>query len=221
LTKFSALAWKIGPLIFGWMMGSAIAGLEIDRKLTVTNRTNGLAVSVATFLIAAAILFVVLIRFLPPFPITQSTLQSYPAQAAYLKDTTYFLVLAFCFLILPFHFIATLEREMAQGRGDQVLGLLTSKQISVAPKGTIYPRFWALSSLLVVLAAFSLVMTSRLLDHLKPGPNMNLFIQLVYVRGILYFGLAIECLIWYYLALERFKRASTSQSGLIAGRVTR
>lgn len=31
----------------------------------------------------------------------------------------------------------------------------------------------------------SLVMTSHLLDHLKPGPYMNLFVQLVYLRGIL------------------------------------
>ena len=31
---------------------------------------------------------------------------------------------------------------------------------------------------------------------------MNLFTQLVYLRGILYFGLGIECLIWYYEALN-------------------
>ncbi|HZE62508.1 MAG TPA: hypothetical protein VE056_01445, partial [Pyrinomonadaceae bacterium] len=66
-----------------------------------------------------------------------------------------------------------------------------------------------------VLAAFSLVMTSRLLDHLRPGKYMNLFTLLVYVRGILYFGLAMECLIWYYLALERIKRASRGEFGFL------
>lgn len=49
-------------------------------------------------------------------------------------------------------------------------------------------------------------MTSRLLDHLKPGPHMNLFTQLVYLRGIVYFVLGIESLIWYYRAIDEIKR---------------
>ncbi|HKB64825.1 MAG TPA: winged helix-turn-helix domain-containing protein [Pyrinomonadaceae bacterium] len=210
--RFSGIAWKIAPLTFASMMISSVAGLTVDRKLTSKNPALGLTVSIAIFLVAATILIVVLSEFLPPLPITQSTLQSYPAQAAYLKDTSYFLALALCFLIVPFHFVVSLEREIEKGRANRVLGLLTGNRMTTAPRGTIYLRFWALSSLLVVFAAFSLAMTARLLDHLTPGKYMNLFSQLVYVRGILYFGLGIECLIWYYLALERLKRAAMMAS---------
>lgn len=203
--RFGGMAWKIAPFVFAWMAICSVAGLTADRKLTSQGRSSGLAASAATFLIAALALLVVLTRLLPPFPITQSTLQSYPAQAAYLKDTSYFLVLAFCFLIVPFHFIVTVEREIERGQCDHILRLLTGHKLSAAPKGTLYARFWALAAFLVVLAAFSLFMTSRLLDHLKPGPYMNLFTQLVYLRAILYFGLGIECLIWYYRALEELK----------------
>ncbi len=203
--RFGRMAWKIAPIIFGWIMITSAGGLAADRKLTSRNRASGLLASTAIFLISAAVLFGVLARFLPSSPITQSTLQSYPAQAAYLKNTSYFLALGFIYMILPFHFIVTLDREIERGHHRQVLGLLTGDKLIAAPRGTIYPRFWALASLLVVLAASSLVMTSRLLDHLKPGPYMNLFTQLVYLRGILYFTLGIECLIWYYRAIDEIK----------------
>jgi len=91
--RFEGMAWKTAPLIFAWMMISSVAALWADRKLTFKGKPGGLVASVAIFLIAAALLFVILIRFLPPFPVTQSTLQSYPAQAAYLKDMSYFLAL--------------------------------------------------------------------------------------------------------------------------------
>lgn len=204
--RFEGMALKTAPLIFAWMTISSVAGLAADLKLTSQGRASGLVASVAIFFIAAALLFVVLTRFLPPVSVTQSTLQSYPAQAGYLKDISYFLVLAFCFLIVPFHFIVTVDQANERGHQNQILELLTGNRLSASPTGAIYPRFWALASLLVVLAAFSLVMTSRLLDNLKPSPYMNLFTQLVYLRGILYFGLGIECLIWYSRSLSEIKR---------------
>ncbi|MGH9968581.1 MAG: winged helix-turn-helix domain-containing protein [Pyrinomonadaceae bacterium] len=204
--RFEGMAWKIAPLVFGWMMISSVVGLASDRKLTSRNRASGVLASTAIFFMAVALLFGFLTRYLPSFPITESTLQAYPAQAAYLKNTSYFLVLGLIYMILPFHFIVAVEREIQRGHHRQVLGLLIGDKLSAAPRGTIYPRFWALASLLVVLAVFSLVMTSHLLDHLKPGPYMNLFTQLVYLRGILYFALGIECLIWYYRAIDEIKR---------------
>ncbi len=209
--RFSEMALRVAPLVFAWMTVSSVAGLTADRALTSRGRAHGLAISIATLLTAASMLFLVLSYFLPAFPITQSTLQSYPAQAAYLKDTAYFLVVALGFLLLPFHFIIAIERAIQVGDRDQVLRLLTGDKMSVSPSGTIYPRFWALVSLLVVLGAFSLVMTSRLLDHLKPSSYMNLFTQLVYLRGILYFGLGVECLLWYYRALNSAKQQCMSR----------
>lgn len=147
---FSDIAWKIAPLGFAWIMITSVAGLTADRNLTLKGVASGLAASAGTFLLAAAVLFIVVKRWLPPFPITQSTLQSYPAQAAYLKDIAYFIILAFCFLIVPFHFITTAERDIERGQCDQVLALLTGNKLSASPRGTIYPRFWALAAFLVV-----------------------------------------------------------------------
>jgi DNA-binding winged helix-turn-helix (wHTH) protein len=185
---------KVASVVFFGMMISAIVGLKIDRRLILTGSKWALALCVLWFVFTAAVLFAGALQVLPQIPITQSVLQTYPAQAAYLKDISYVLVLALFFLILPFHYIVTIEANKydENTRGG---GVLTS---------SFYPRFWALALLLIVLAGFSLIMTARLLDHLKPSPHMNLFIQLVYLRALIYFALGIECLIWYYYILEQF-----------------
>ena len=204
--RFGAAALKIAPLAFAWIMFATVASLFADRKLTFRGRLSGVIISGFAFLTAAAILSAALTRFLPDVPITEAVFQSYPARAAYLKDVSLFLLLAFIFLILPFHFISSMECEIERGRFGLVLDVLEGKTPGALPHGTIYVRFWLLALLLVGFAAASLVTTAHLLDNLKPGSYMNLFIELVYLRGILSLGLGIVCVAWYYLALNSVKR---------------
>lgn len=203
---FGNTALKLMLPVFVWMIGASIFGLKVDQRLSARSKTGGLLASVICFLAAAGILLAALSFFLPAIPITESTLQTYPAQAAYLKDIAYFLILAFFFLLLPFHFIMTAQRQIALGHGQEILGLLTGNKLALAPKGIVYPRFRVLALLLLGFAAISLALTAHLLDHLSYSPYMNLFIQLVYARGLVFFALGIECLVWYYGALEELKR---------------
>jgi DNA-binding winged helix-turn-helix (wHTH) protein len=203
--RYGRSAFKIWPLVFCWIMISSIAALLVNQKMSLQDRRGGLIVSVLVLFMAAGVVYESLTVFLPSVPITQATFRTYPAQAAYLKDTVYFLVLVLFFLILPFHFVTTMEREIGRGRYRAVLGILTSLRWAVLPKGTIYPKFWAMTLLLLLFAVMSIEMTAHLLDNLEPGAYGNLFIVLVYLRGILYFGLGVECLAWYYNALGVLK----------------
>lgn len=186
--RFGAAALKIAPLVLVWITTTSMVGLTIDRKLTLQGRSGGLTASGLISLGAAAVLLGVLTRFLPDFAITKANFQTYPVQAAYLKDVSYFILLALVFLIVPFHSIAAIEHEVQQRRS---IGA--------------YPRPWALTLVLIAIAAIALIMTAHLLDNLRPGSYMNLFTQLVYLRGILYFGLGIVCLWWYYRRLNAIK----------------
>jgi hypothetical protein len=204
--RFGRMALWIAPAVLTWMTLTSAAALAIDRKWTLRDRT-GLAASVLTLLIAAAVLFGALTLFLPSFPITESTLQAYPAQAAYLKDMSYFLVLGFIYMILPFHFIISAEREIVRRKHSQVEAKVEEENDKAAQR-IPYWSFWALVVLLLVFLVMSVAMTARLLDNLKPGPYQNLFVELVYLRALLFFGLGIECLVWYHDALDRVKRAN-------------
>jgi hypothetical protein len=205
--RFGRMALWVAPTVLVWMAVTSAGGLMIDRNWTSRNRMSGLGASVLTLLVAAALLFGALTLFLPSFPITESTLQAYPAQAAYLKDMSYFLVLGFVYMILPFHFIVSAERESLQGNHSQVAAKIED-QIGKTAQRMPYWSFWALLVLLLVFLVMSVAMTARLLDNLKPGPYQNLFVQLVYLRALLFFGLGIECLVWYHDALSRINRAN-------------
>ena len=49
-------------------------------------------------------------------------------------------------------------------------------------------------------------MSSHLFDNLKPGRFMNMFIQLMQLHSVLFFGMGLECLAWYTRALNELKR---------------
>jgi len=204
--RYGSAALKIAPLVFGWIFGTSMAGLAIDCKLTRQGSERGLLFSVLVFLLAAVALFVGLCLFLPASPITQATVQAQTAQVAYLKTTCYWLTLAVVFWLTPFHFVVAMQRELQAGRHHLVLRLLTGDKLSVTPRGTIFLRPWVLSLLLVVVVIVALYLHFNLFDHLKPSPYMNLFENLIQTRLILYFTLGVECLAWYYRALNELKR---------------
>jgi hypothetical protein len=204
--QFGSAALKIAPLVFLWILATSMAGLAVDWRRTQQRRTKGLTLSVSTFVAAALLLHAALWLFLPGYPLVQASIQTYTAQAAYLKSVIYFLPVAVVFLLLPFHFVVVMQRELQLGRHNPALALLTGERHSITPPKAVYLR---LSWLLVALAVIVLVaipMGARLFDNLRPGAYMNLFTQLVLLRTLLYFGLAVACVAWYSHSLNELKR---------------
>lgn len=193
--------------VFVWMLFTSILGLKIGERLTMKGKKGGLAVALGTFVAATILLLIGLSFFLPTVPITESLIQPYPAQAAYLKDAGSFLILAFFFLLLPSHFVFALQHALALDHREDIPGVLGEQVITAVARRTLYPRFWFLSLLLILFALIAIAGTAHLLDHLKPGPHMNLFVELLYLRGILYFGLGLFCLMWYYHELNDLRHA--------------
>lgn len=209
--RFAVSVLKIAPIVFGWILLTAIVSLLGGRALTLQNRSNGVVVSSLGFVLAALVQMILITRFLPDSPVTQATFQTYPAQAAYLKDVSQFLLVAVIFLIWPVHFISSLEKEIENGRAQGVLDLLKGKKHAAVPRGVVYPRPWVLVCVLAIIATILLITTAHLLENLKPDPNLNLFIELIYVRGILYLGLGLACLTWYFVTLNSIKRVCLAQ----------
>jgi DNA-binding winged helix-turn-helix (wHTH) protein len=141
--RFGSSALKMWPLVFGWIAITAAVGLKADQKLTLQNKKGGLVASIAIFVISAGIVFLG-IPFLPSSPVTLAQFQTYAAQAAYLKDVVYFLIMALLFLILPYHSVLMMEGKMRQGQYRSVLETCTTA-LSSPGRRAIYPGFWVLA----------------------------------------------------------------------------
>ena len=204
--RFGTEALKLAPLVFLWIMASSMAAAFLDWRATVAERRGGLTSSIATFTVAAVVLYAALCFFLPDQPITRMRIQAYTAQGAYLKGIRYTLPLAIIFFCVPYHFVVTQQAALRAGRHGGVLAVLTEQKWAVSVPGAFYSTVRTLWLILLAAVLASIPMTSHLFDNLEPGRYMNLFTHLVQIRWLLYFGLGLECLAWYSRALNDLKR---------------
>jgi hypothetical protein len=144
--------------------------------------------------------------FLPATPITRQGATSSSAQSAYLKDIRWSLLLMLIFLAPTFHFVAAMQRELRAGRHRLSIELLSGGRFNVVPHGTIFPRVWMLVLALMFMALYSAFATPNLIDQLEPSPYRSLFTNLIELRLVLHYGLALKCLSWYHRALDSLKR---------------
>lgn len=205
-SRYGLTVLKVTPLVFIWILLTSIPGLAIDWKLTGQGRTSGLWLGLLLFVGAAAALFGLLLPVLPSSPVTQAHFQTHTAQAAYIKDSGLFLMLAILFMIMPLHIVSGIEREIRKGQQEVILALLASDKRSLAPAGTVYIKPQLLGFLLGAITIWNLITRAYVLDQLSPGPYMNFFMGLYYVHLFLFLALPAYCFTWYYRALNEIKR---------------
>jgi hypothetical protein len=199
-------ALKRAPWIFLWVFGATAVGLWADWIWTLRGKRGGLVLSLLTFITASLLIYTASRQFLPHYPVTETDFQMYPAHVAFLKSVNYFLLLAVVFIVLPYHFVLSIQRDLREGRHCHVLALLTGRRPIAAPAGAVYLKVWWLAFLLIVAAVAALLAMAHLFESLKPKPHMGLFVQLAQWRFLLYFILGLECVVWYYCVLNGIKR---------------
>ena len=156
-----------------WNSAIMFAALTSVEKFFLEN--NRSAYGFGAFLLIGGALFscLAISLFLPFEAVTVARFQTQPAFAAFLKNLLiYFLPLGIFFVFTPFYMVC---RE------------LISRHKNLLPN---------LSGLLFLAVIYSLFSTFYLLDNLLPGKFHGLFVTLVFLRFIVYFGLGAACLLW-------------------------
>jgi len=203
---FATMAWTLAPLVSLWGIGTTLLALTADWKLTVSGRKSGLAVSALLLAAAGLVLYAAVRPFLPAYPVTEASFQTWTAQAAFLKDCLYCTIFTAAFVLVPFHFIVTMQGELTSGRHRSALELLSAGKYAIAPRGAPYIRVWLLAALFILGALYSIISTAHLLEALKTTAFSNLFVHTIEIRWLLFVALGIECCWWYYAALNELKR---------------
>lgn len=196
----------IALAVWGGMTATTLLALWLVARMMQTERGASLAAGAAVIVGAALLLFAALCQFLPPHPITEASIRAYTAQGAYLKGLVWIVPAGVIYLLLPFHFVVSLQRELQRGQYATTLALLSGEKRSVTPRGTIYPRLWFLLVLLMAIGLSIVPGAANLFDNLQPSPYQNLFTLSYYLRWGLQIGLSLGCVIWFYRTLNELKR---------------
>jgi hypothetical protein len=183
-------------LIFCLMLGTSLAALVLDIQFIRTGKPDGLWIALLLFLIAAVAQWLIVRTMLPSASIVPANFQSLTAQAAHLKNTSYFLSIVVFFWIPPVHCVFTLERELRMGRTHVVQRVLADSSL-FSGVGVIYPKPAWLWVILLATVPAALKMGARLVDNLQSSVFLNRYLNLFYARALLYYTLSILCLLWY------------------------
>lgn len=201
--SYKNLAFSLAMPVFLWIWSTSLFALFLSRRKSENFVTVNFILPIVIFIFSAILLHVFLGAFIPAAAITRANFQTYPASAAYLKDIFYFLTLGIFLIALPFSAIVRLESEFAESRESK----LFSHSQQTRQRKTSLARIFIFSAklllgLTITAVLVSLWATAHLLDNLKPDPHHNFFVQMVLCRWFLYFGLAAECLIWYWIKIR-------------------
>jgi hypothetical protein len=204
---FGGKALVAAPLVFCWVFTTFLSALASDRWRTSRAKPGGQALFIFIAYGSAALVQIAVSTILPAYSTIQKAREPWSAQAAYLKNVAlYFLPLATVYVLLPFHFVLSVQREVFNNQHKSVLALLTGERNATAPRGAVYLRVRWLAIGLFAAAMLSVALTQDLFDHLRPNPYKNLFMQLVLGRVFLYFTTGLFCVLWYSRALNEVKR---------------
>jgi transcriptional regulator with XRE-family HTH domain len=157
----------------------SLAALRLDIRAFTAQSAANLVYALFLMMVAACMQWLIVRPALSSRAIVQTRFQSQPAQAAHLKNTGYFLLLAFVFWLSPHHCSEAASRHL---------------------QSAFCPPPLALWIVLVCLIAGSVPMGSHLLDNLQPTANHNLYITLFWVRAFVFFALSAMSLLWYSIA---------------------
>jgi transcriptional regulator with XRE-family HTH domain len=157
----------------------SLAALRLDNRGVGEQNAASLAYALSLIVLAACLQWVIARPALPSYTIVQTRFQSQTAQAAHLKNTGYFLLLAFVFWLPPHHCGEAARRHL---------------------QPAFCPPPLALWIALVCLMAGTVPMGSHLLDNLQPTANHNLYVNLFWIRALLFFALSAMSLLWYSIA---------------------
>ena len=204
--RFAPIAWTWATIIFAWTAATTLVVLTLDWRSTRAGRNSGLVVSACLLAVAGALQYISFRAFLPAYPITEASFQTWTAQAAFLKDVVYSAAFTAVFLLVPFHFVLAMQRELSSGRITIASELLSGGKLAVAPRGAPYLRVWLIGGLLVFGAAYSIVSSSHLLEALRVTEYTNFFIHILQIRWLLFLVLGLESSWWYYSAINELKR---------------
>lgn len=193
------------PLFFLGILFTSILGLRKIEQRILDNTGYSLAQGVSIFALASIAAFIGAWFLLPHIRITAAGFQTYTAPAAYLKDIGYIFPIALLYLIVPYHFILSVEQEIKEGRAKAVFELLSGDKESIRPPGTIYIKFWVQGVLITGWLIYAILARAHLFDNLQPSPYLIHFQIFQQTRTMMQFILAFYCMYWYYKNLNRLK----------------
>jgi len=187
---------SLGVTLFSGVLITSVVALTSDAALAQSGRPEGLWISMVIFFATGVAQWLLVRRSLSDRSVVRTTFESLTSQSAHLKNTAYFLLIVILFWIPPTHCRSILNYLIRAGHPEAVHHSLASHSV-LTPEGMICPPVEWLWALFIVMVIVSIPMGARLVENLPAHPQRNTYLNLFYLRLIVYFSLVLICLGWH------------------------
>lgn len=198
---YTAAIMNRAVFVFCFMMVTSSIALVTDLRFVATSQAHGAWLALAIFLMSAALQWTIVRTALPEAAVVVATSLMHTAQAAHLKNTGYFLVIVVLFWLFPFHCVVTIRHEMLIGH------IQAARHFMGDTSGGFCPKPLSLWGVFLILAVIAVLVNRGLLDHLEDHPLKSRYMNLFYIRQLLYISLCAICLAWYTLSFASLSQA--------------
>lgn len=190
------------PVIFILIFATTFALLRICHRRVVRGDDYSLTLGLCLLVVAGLGAYGLSWVLLPNMTINGTS----KPQETFFRNTAGFLALATFCLLIPYHFVITMQRELGEGKHLASFRFLTRQNDGMSPRKTFYLDL-RLVFVLLTLLAFSIWWGNEIyFTSLPPGRNRNFFVTVVLLLWFCYHGLGAGWMIWYYRMLNELKR---------------
>ena len=200
--RYAAKVSLGSPVIFGLIAATTYATLKLCWRRAVRGDEYSLTLSFLILLSAALAAYGLSWLILP-----QSSINGVSTpQEIYVQNAGLFFSLALICLLVPFHFVVTLQRELAEGKHSAIFKLLRRDKDAVPARHTIYLRIWPVLITLALQVYLIWWMQFNFTNKLPPGNYRAFYVTVSQTTWFVYFVLGTSWMIWYYRMINELKR---------------
>lgn len=195
-----------GAITFLWIMFTSVLGVFLLWRWTIAGKALVILRCIGVSLFAMVSLIVAVNGGVPHLLTFE---KMFPVEAqidAPVRNFSAFLAMGIFYLIIPYHLVLTLQRELQMRQHSSVLSLLRHERGSIVPRGSLYLRVGWMIGVLAPMAFMTWQNMEWYMRSLEWWPYKGLFNAFILVTWISFYALGTAWMIWHRYALNEIKR---------------
>lgn len=202
MERYAKYPLRATPIVFVLIFASTFIALKLCHRRTLRGANYSLMPSLCLLLASGLAAYALSWVLLPNLSINGPG----KPQEAYFRNTSAFLA-AGCFcLLVPYHFVLTMQRELSEGKHAMALRFLSGQKDAILPRKAVYLNLRLVFVFLVIVGLSIWWANDLYFNTLPAGRNRTVLVALVIFLWFHYHALAAGWLFWYSRMLNELKR---------------
>jgi len=202
LERYAKYPLRATPVVFILIFTTTYFALKLCHQRVLRGDNYSLTLSLCLLLAAGLAVYGLTWVLLPILPVNGLG----KPQEAYFRWAAGFLCLGSLCLLVPYHFVLTMQHELGEGKHAMALRFLTGQKDAVLPHKAFYLNLRLVFVFLVVVGLSAWWALHIYFETIPHGKDRTILVTLELALWFHFHALAAGLLFWYHRMLNELKR---------------